>query len=277
MGTSQLRGGCLACLLVTAFAESVFGGSLTVAWNHSSDSRTAGYLVSYGTAPGKYTGSVKAGYVTSVNVSGLTDGTVYYFMVQSYDKTNVVGAPSSEVSARVGTSGGPAITCPSPVLTSLDGSGVAVTLTPTVTGGVTPVSTTCNPASGSLFPVGTTSFSCTAVDAAQQKSSCTSQVVVMSSPSAPPSTTPPPNPTPSFTLTCPTIDPVTANPNAVTAFVRYDEPTFSGGIAPVNVICSPLSGSRFPIGTTTVACRATDAKAQTAMCTTTAVVNPSGR
>lgn len=276
MEASQLRSGCLACcLLVIAFAESAFGGSLVVAWNHSTDSRTAGYLVSYGTAPGKYTGSVKTGYVTSVSVGSLTDGTVYYFMVQSYDKDNVAGAPSSEVSARVPTSAGPAITCPSPILTSLDGQPLAVTLTPTVTGGVTPVSTACTPPSGSLFPVGTTSFTCTATDAAQQKSACTSQVVVTASWSTPPpSTTLPPNQTPAITLTCPTIEPVTATPNALTAIVRYDPPTFSGGTAPVNVTCSPLSGSRFTIGTTTVACRATDARAETAMCTTTAVVNP---
>jgi HYR domain-containing protein/fibronectin type III domain protein len=272
METSQLRFGCLVCLLVIAFAESALGGTLTVLWNHSTDARTAGYLVSYGTQPGKYTGTVKAGYVTSVNVTGLTNGTLYYFVVQSHDKDNVAGAPSTEVSGRVPTSTAPNITCPSPVVTSLDGKAMAVTLSPTVTGGVTPVSTTCSPPSGSLFPVGTTSFACTAVDAAQQKDSCTSSVVVMTS-----TTTPTTQPTTStslpLTIKCPTIAPVTADKNGTRTKVVYADPIFSGGTAPVEVRCRPRSGSRFPLGKTTVECEATDAKEQTASCTTTVTVN----
>ena len=262
METSQLGFGCLVCLLVIAFAESASGGTLQVLWNHSTDARTAGYLVSYGTQPGKYTGTVKAGYVTSVNVTGLTNGTLYYFVVQSYDKNNVTGPPSTEVSGRVPTSTGPTITCPSPVMTSLDGKPVGVTLTPTVTGGVTPVSTTCSPPSGSLFPVGTTSFTCTAIDAKQQKASCTSGVVVKA-----PTSTPLP-----LTIKCPTIAPVTAG-NATQAVVYYVAPTFSGGTAPVQLRCNPKSGTAFPLGKTTVKCDATDAKGQTASCTTTVTVN----
>ena len=202
-------------------------------------------------------------------MTGLTTGALYYFVVQSYDKANVVGAPSSEVSGRVPTTTGPTITCPSPILTSLDGKPLAVTLTPTVIGGVTPVSTTCSPTSGSLFPVGTTPFTCTAVDAVQQKSSCTSNVVVMASSSTAP---------PTLTIKCPTISPVTATPNSLqTAIVRYPDPTFSGGTAPVTVGCRPPSGSKFPIGTTTVECRATDVSGQTAVCTTTALVKPWSR
>ena len=269
METSQLGFGCLVCLLVIAFAESASGGTLKVLWTHSTDTRTAGYLVSYGTQSGKYTGTVKAGYVTSVNVTGLTNGTLYYFVVQSYDKDNVTGHRSPEVSGRVPTSTGPAITCPSPVMTSLDGKAMAVTLTPTVTGGVTPVSTTCSPPSGSLFPVGTTSFTCTAIDAAQQKASCTSGVVVKASTST--TTTPPPSPSP-LTLKCPTIGPVSAG-NATQASVYYVAPTYSGGTAPVQLRCNPKSGTAFPLGKTTVTCDATDAKGQTASCTTTATVN----
>ena len=276
MGTSQRRFGCLACLIVIMFAESVSGGTLTVQWNHSTDSRTAGYLVSYGTSPGKYTGTVKVGYVTSASVTGLTNGALYYFAVQSYDKTNVLGPPSSEVSGRVPTSTGPTITCPSPVLTSLDGKPIAVTLTPTVVGGVTPVSATCSPVSGSLFPVGTTPFTCTAVDAAQQKSSCTSNVVVMAS-----SSTAPPTQSPQLvplTIKCPTISPVMATPNnPPTAIVRFANPAVSGGTAPVTVSCRPPSGSKFPIGATTVECRATDDRGQTAVCTTTVLVTPWSR
>src|SRR5262245_58313182 len=283
METSQLGFGCLVCLLVIAFAESASGGTLKVLWNHSTDKHTAGYLVSYGTQSGKYTGTVKAGYVTSVNITGLTTGTLYYFVVQSYDKDNVTGPRSPEVSGRVPTSTGPAITCPSPVMTSFDGKAMAVTLTPTVTGGVTPVSTTCSPPSGSLFPVGTTSFRCTAVDAAQQKASCTSGVVVKASTTTtttqPPTTAQPPQTqSPSagaLTMKCPTIATVTATATvngAPTAPVHFAAPTVTGAIAPVEVSCSPKSGSQFPVGKTTVTCEATDARENTGSCTTTVTV-----
>lgn len=280
METSQLGFGCLVCLLVIAFAESASGGTLKVLWNHSTDKHTAGYLVSYGTQSGKYTNTIKAGHVTSVNVTGLTDGTLYYFVVQSYDKDNVTGPRSPEVSGRVPTSTGPALTCPSPVMTSLDGKAMAVTLNPTVTGGVTPVSTTCSPPSGSLFPVGTTSFTCTAVDAAQQKASCTSGVVVKASTSTT-TTQPPPTQSPSvgspsqLILKCPTIEPVTATATvngAPTQPVHFAAPTVSGAIAPVEIRCSPKSGSQFPVGKTTVACEATDARGNTGSCTTTVTV-----
>ena len=272
--------GFLVGLLVIAFAESVFGGTLTVRWNHSTDARTTGYLVSYGTQSGKYIGTVKAGYVRSVNVTGLTNGTLYYFVVQSYDKDNVAGPRSPEVSGRVPTSTGPTIACPSPVMTSLDGKAMAVTLTPTVTGGVTPVSTTCSPPSGSLFPVGTTSFTCTAVDGAQQKASCTSGVVVKASTSTP-TTQPPPTQSPSagsrspLIMNCPTIAPVTATQTAngaPTQPVNFAAPTVSGATAPVEIRCRPNSGSQFPVGNTTVTCEATDAKENTGSCTTTVTV-----
>ena len=271
MGTSQLRFGCLAGLIVIMFATSVSGGTLTVQWNHSTDSKTVGYLVSYGTSPGKYTGTVKVGYVTAASVTGLTNGALYYFAVQSYDKANAVGPPSSEVSGRVPTSTGPTITCPSPVLTSLDGKPIAVTLTPTVVGGVTPVSAACSPVSGSLFPVGTTPFTCTAVDAVSQKSSCTSNVVVMASSStAPPTQFPQSSP---LTITCPKIPRVHAG-TMPRVEVNYADPVTSGGIRPIEVSCRPKSGNKFPVGQTTVTCEATDAVDATASCTTIALVVP---
>ena len=42
----------------------------------------------------------------------------------------------------------------------------------TVTGGASPVTVTCTPASGSTFNVGTTAVSCTAVDAASRQAQC---------------------------------------------------------------------------------------------------------
>ena len=66
---------CVLTLAILGFAPHVDAASLTLAWDHSTSSNAAGYLVSYGTQSGKYTTSVKAGYVTSVVINGLTEGT----------------------------------------------------------------------------------------------------------------------------------------------------------------------------------------------------------
>jgi lysophospholipase L1-like esterase len=72
------------------------------------------------------------------------------------------------------TPAGPAISCPANMTVhGVPGSGQAVTYPPaTVTGGTSPVTTTCTPASGSSFNVGTTAVSCTAVDAASRQAQC---------------------------------------------------------------------------------------------------------
>ena len=69
---------------------------------------------------------------------------------------------------------GPTISCPANItVRGVPGSGQAVTYPPaTVTGGASPVTTTCTPASGSSFNVGTTAVSCTAVDAASRQAQC---------------------------------------------------------------------------------------------------------
>jgi len=330
---------------ILTFGARVEAASLTLAWDHSKSTNAAGYQVSYGTQSGKYTTSVKAGYVTSVAINGLTEGTTYYFSVQSYDSAGTLGSPSAEISGKVPAAQVPAlsISCPSPVLTSPDGKPLSVTLTPTVSGGVAPIATSCSPASGSQFSVGTTSFTCTATDAAQQKASCTSTVVITapnqptaqpeptkpkptppgqapererdSKPTPPgkdPERTPPgqqpesdpdtttspapetgvapeptwpapdpeftPEPTPTLgptglvTLVCPAIAPVKEEAQSGKAVVQFADPIFSDGTLPATVSCSPKSGSQFRIGTTTVACSATNAAQELFSCTTTVTV-----
>jgi hypothetical protein len=337
MAGHKLLVACVLTVAILGFGPRVEAASLTLAWDHSKSSNAAGYQVSYGAQSGKYTATVKAGYVTSVTINGLTEGTTYYFSVQSYDSAGTLGAPSPEISGKV-SAAVPAlsISCPSPVLTSPDGNPISVTLTPAVSGGVAPISTSCSPASGSLFSVGTTSFTCTAVDAAQQKASCTSTVVVAapnqptaqpeptkpkptppgqdperdrdSKPTPPgkdPERTPPgqqpesdpetttspapdtevapeptwpAEPTPTLgptglvTLVCPAIAPVKEEAQSGKAVVQFADPIFSDGTLPVTASCSPKSGSQFRIGTTTVACSATNAAYELFSCTTTVTV-----
>jgi lysophospholipase L1-like esterase len=60
------------------------------------------------------------------------------------------------------------------------------------------------------------------------------------------------------------INRATINPDGVA--LSYPTPEARDGQTPVNVSCSPASGSMFPIGQTTVSCTATDALSRQAAC-----------
>ena len=244
------------------FGGRAHAASLTLAWDAPSDQSVTGFMVYYGTQSGTYTNQVNAGYQTSLLLSNLADGGSYYLVVRSYDASGTLSAASNEVFSGVLTSP-VSITCPVLTATSPDGNPVSVSYTGlTVSGGVSPITTSCAPPSGSSFSVGTTAFSCTATDSLGTSGSCSSTVTVTAA--ALPS---PPQ------ITCPVISSVTASNNKW-ATVTYNSPTVTGGLAPVTALCTPSSGSRFTIGTTTVTCTATDAAQQQASCTTTATVLP---
>jgi len=77
-------------------------------------------------------------------------------------------------------------------------------------------------------------------------------------------TQPTPTPDPP-SISCPGN--VTASStNGQTADVTFVMPTTQNGSQPVSVACAPGSGSTFTVGTTTVACTATDATSRTASC-----------
>jgi parallel beta-helix repeat protein len=72
-----------------------------------------------------------------------------------------------------------AIACPANTsVTSLDGSPVVVNYTATTSGGVAPVSITGSPASGTAFPVGTTTVNVTAQSSDGQSARCSFSVTV---------------------------------------------------------------------------------------------------
>jgi lysophospholipase L1-like esterase len=72
------------------------------------------------------------------------------------------------------TPSAPVITCPQPISqNTVAPAGAAVTYsTPAASGGQAPVTVTCAPPSGSTFPIGTTTVSCTATDAGSRTGSC---------------------------------------------------------------------------------------------------------
>jgi HYR domain-containing protein len=151
-----------------------------------------------------------------------------------------------------------AITCPANITKSNDPNqcGAVVTYpapTPVGTGCGT---ITCSPASGSFFPVGTTTVTCTSTAGP----SCTFTVKVNDT--QPPTITCPANIFVAAAATCPP-----ANGRTVTF-----APTVSDNCPGVTFICTPPSGSIFPVGTTTVNCTATDASGNTASCSFTVTV-----
>ncbi len=85
-------------------------GSVTLYWSEVPENDVAGYLVYYGTESGRYFGRdsslgdspIDAGKVTSLEVTGLENGRLYYFAVSAYDESTADGTNflSREVSAR---------------------------------------------------------------------------------------------------------------------------------------------------------------------------------
>jgi len=247
--------------LLVLSTVSASAASLTLAWDSSSSTFVTGYLVSWGTRSGAYDHTLDVGNALSAPVPGLADGTNYYFVVQAYSSTYTLSAYSNEVSGQTPTLATPlSIICSAPTATSTDGNPVKVQVSTTVAGGTPPVTTTCSPASGSLFPVGSTPVACSAVDALKATASCNTVVVVNG---------PPPPPT----ITCPQPKATSTDGQAVPLTFA---PTVSGGVDPLNVSCTPPSSSLFPVGTTTLSCTVTDALGRTASCSTPVVVSGRG-
>ncbi|HEV2722147.1 MAG TPA: HYR domain-containing protein [Thermoanaerobaculia bacterium] len=150
----------------------------------------------------------------------------------------------------------PVVTVPSDIfVTSTDGNPVAVTYTASATdnldGSITP---TCKPASGSLFPVGTTQVTCTAIDKHANYGFGFFNVTV--EPAGRPIITVPADITAEAT-----------GPNG--AAVDYD---VSVNPPDATLVCTPASGSTFALGTTTVNCTATKTTGETSTASFTVTV-----
>ena len=83
-----------AIMPLSAFAT----GSVTLAWNASTDPIVAGYNVYYGGASGAYTNEICAGNATNATISGLVQGTTCYFAATTYAASGMESPFSSEVS-----------------------------------------------------------------------------------------------------------------------------------------------------------------------------------
>lgn len=68
-----------------------------VSWQANTEDDLAGYRIYYGTTAGNYPNAIDAGNVTQYNVTGLEEGTTYYFVVTAYDNSNNESAYSTQV------------------------------------------------------------------------------------------------------------------------------------------------------------------------------------
>ena len=156
----------------------------------------------------------------------------------------------------------PMITCPTDIVVPNDsGQCAAVVTFPTASAsdncGI--VSVTPDIASGSVFPVGTTPVTFTAVDSAGNSSSCTFNVTV--------------NDTEAPMITCP-ANIVQANDTGLcAAVVTWMKPMTNDNCGIDTVISTAMSGDTFTVGTTTVSYQVTDLSGNIDSCSFTVTVN----
>lgn len=142
---------------------------------------------------------------------------------------------------------------PNLTATTTSGTGTAVTYAaPTATDTVDgSVAASCDRPSGSIFPAGTTTVTCTATDAAGNTGSASFLVTVVVNDTTPPVLTVPAD-----------IAVTTGNPGGTSvSYVATATDNVDGALVPT---CAPASGSTFPVGTTGVTCTATDSRRNSA-------------
>jgi uncharacterized protein len=171
---------------------------------------------------------------------------------------------NSSVASITASNPPPVLTCPPSIVTTNapNQCGAAVTFPdPTVNDNCPGGAPVCNPASGSFFPVGTTTVTCNVTDAGGASGSCSFTVTV--------NDTQPPS------ITCPANVTIGTDPGVcTTAVVNYASPTVNDNCPGVgSPSCVPASGSTFPTGTTTVSCSVTDAHGNSNSCSFTVTVN----
>ena len=171
------------------------------------------------------------------------------------------GSGSFSVTVSIVDTTPPVLTLPGDITTTSDSAGgKVVTYSASANDNVDgPISPGCSPPSGSTFPIGTTTVSCTATDSHGNSSSGSFDVEVDLVDTTAPVLTVPAD----FTVT-------TGNPGgAVVTYSASASDNLDGPIAPS---CSPASGTTFPVGATTVTCTATDVHSNTAQATFTVTV-----
>lgn len=156
----------------------------------------------------------------------------------------VVPAGNTVVAYAAADTTAPTITVP-PTITvrTASSSGTAVSYNVTASDPDDAATVSCAPASGSTFPVGTTTVNCAAHDTHGNTSTASFSVVVVLDTTAPAITVP---------------DPIAVKANSPSGAVVTYTVAASDPDDAATVTCAPESGSTFPVGPTTVSCTAKD-------------------
>ena len=162
--------------------------------------------------------------------------------------------PACSFTVTVQDTQNPAVACPSNIATNTapgQCSAVVSYATPTPGDNCPGATVSCSPASGSTFPKGTTTVTCTATDGSGNTGSCSFTVQV--------------NDTEAPQISCQALTVIGVTPavGQPCASVSYALPAAGDNCPGVSVACTPPSGSCFPLGTTTITCIATDASGNT--------------
>lgn len=164
---------------------------------------------------------------------------------------------------------GPTITCPANQVQCNDPNQCSAVVSypaPTVNDNCPGGTSTCSPASGSVFPVGTTTVSCTGTDAAGNQSSAPCTFTVTVNDCQPPTINCLPAISGAATASCPIA---TSVPASFTVTASDNCP------GTITIVCKDQSnnvvtpGQPLPVGTTTVTCTATDVAGNPVSCTFT--------
>jgi probable HAF family extracellular repeat protein len=164
---------------------------------------------------------------------------------------NAGNTGTASFTVTVSDTGAPVLTAVADIGAAATGpNGAVVTYTnPTATDAITRINAagvTCSPASGSTFGLGTTTVNCSATDTAGNTGSSSFKVTVSDTVK------------PVVTVSPDVSVPATGRTGAVVTYAAANATDNASGVTADGVTCSPISGSTFAIGTTTVTCSALD-------------------
>jgi hypothetical protein len=117
--------------------------SVTFGWEPSMDPNVAGYNIYYSTASHAYDHQISVGNVSTATISGLVEGTTYYFAATTYDVLNQESVLSDEISYTVPA----ADTNQLPTITATN-----VSLNPVLVNQSLTISATVTPGAGAVDP-----------------------------------------------------------------------------------------------------------------------------
>ncbi len=156
----------------------------------------------------------------------------------------------------------PSIVCPADIVASNGGCCDVVNFAPTVSDNCPGETFACVPPSGFCFPVGMTTVTCTATDAAGNQTPCNFKITVTD--------------TSKPTIVCPANIVKNTDPGLCCAVATF-APTTGDNCPGETFVCTPPSGFCFPVGVNPVKCVVTDAAGNKDSCTFTVTVSDNSK